>query len=120
MAIRIGYDDKDPGPLVETRILNTDECGIAGVGVSIFGNLFYRKSWSLAGTSEGIQKVLFLSSRVYRRRAPRNACEAELDIYLEDGRVIEVSTCDRRIIEAALKYAPVKNVRDASRRARGR
>lgn len=120
MRISIDTGHKDPGPLNETRILNTDECGIAGVGVNIFGELFYRKSWHLLGSSAGIQKVIFLRSHTHRNRVSSSACEADFDIYLEDGRVIEVNTCNRSIIQAALAYAPKKDVRDSSRKARGR
>ena len=120
MVLKIGGNVKDPGPLVETRVLNTDECGIAGVGADLFGNLFYRRCWCLRGSSHGIAKVVFLSSKTYRNREYRSACEADFDIYLTDGTVIEVNTCNRSIIEAAVKYAPRKDVRDASRRARGR
>ena len=111
---------KDPGPLTETRILNTDECGVAGIGVNLSGELFYRESWHLGGHTKGIQKVLVLKSQMHRNRMPSSACECDFDIYLDDGRVIEVNTCCRRIIEAALQYAPRKDVRAASRRARGR
>lgn len=120
MFFKIGNSVKDPGPFVETRILNTDECCVAGVGADICGNLFYRECWCLLGTSAGIRKVIFLSSKTHRGRTVNSACEADFDIYLDDGRVIEVNTCNRRIIEAATKYAPRKDVRAASRRARGR
>lgn len=120
MVFKIDNFDKDPGPLIETRILNTDECGVAGVGANIFGNLFYRRSWHLRGSSYGIEKVIFLHSVNHRGRTYNSACEADFDIYLEDGTVIEVHTCNRRIIQAALKHAPRKDVRDDSRRARGR
>ena len=120
MVFKIGNSAKDPGPFVETRILNTDECGIASVGADLCGNLFYRRSWCLRGSSYGIAKVIFLRSKNYRGREWRSACEADFDIYLEDGTVIEVNTCNRRIIEAATKYAPRKDVRAAYRRARGR
>ena len=120
MLVKFGNSPKDPGPFIETRILNTDECHVAGIGVNIWGNLFYRECWRLIGVSEGIQKVIFLRSKTYRGREASSACGADFDIYLDDGRVIEVNTCSRRIIEAAMKYAPRKDVREASRRTRGR
>lgn len=120
MIVKFDSGSRDPGPLVETRILNTDECGVAGVGATLGGNLFYREAWRLKGTSAGIKEVRFLQSTTHRNRQPNSACEADFDIYLEDGRVIEVNTCARRIIEAAIKLAPKKDVRAPFRRMRGR
>lgn len=121
MIFRIDGGSKEEGPFMETHVLNTDECNVAGVGVNpISGNLFYRERFHAFGTSKGIDKVLFLTSKVHRRRKASSACEADFDIYLEDGRVIEVNSCCRSIIEAALKHAPTQDVRAKYRQARGR
>ena len=92
MNFRISSSQKESGPFNQTTVLNKDECGVAGVGANIFGKLFYRESWCLWGISTGIQKVIFLRSQNHRRREASSACEADFDIYLEDGRVIEVNT----------------------------
>ena len=120
MVLRFGAPEKEDGPLEHTRVLNKAECGVAGVGVTLGGKLFYRESWKMFGTSQGIEKVVFIQSMVNRRRKPEYACEADFDIYLEDGRIVEVTSCYKTIIEAALKLAPVRDVRARHRAMRGR
>ena len=120
MIFRLGTAEKENGPLEHTRVLNKEECGVSGVGTTLGGNLFYRASGKVFGTSQGIEKVIFIQSSVNRRRKPEFACEADFDIYLTDGRVIEVNSCYKAIIEAALKLAPTRDVRARYRAMRGR
>ena len=99
MVFRFGAPEKENGPFDHTRVLNTKECGVAGVGITLGGKLSYRECYKVFGTSQGIEKVIFIQSVVHRRRKPEFACEADFDIYLEDGRVIEVNSCYKAIVE---------------------
>lgn len=113
--------DYQIGPLVLTKVLNTDECNVAAVGVTMFNHrLCYRERGKWSPTEIGITRVLMLSGTWHKELCPPNNYQAEFDIYLADGRVIEVSTYQRSVIEAALVYAPKKDVRGAFRANRGR
>ena len=120
MVFRIGTVEKENGPFEHTRVLNKEECCVSAVGITLGGNLSYRECYKVFGTSQGIEKVVFIQSVVHRRRKPEYACEADFDIYLEDGRVIEVNSCYRPIVEAALKLAPKRDVRARYKAMRGR
>jgi len=107
------------GPLIATRVLNKDECGVAAVGTTFLGKLCYRELFKGFPTDR-IKYVIFLSSVHHKENRPARSVEAEFDIYTEDGRVIEVHSFDRKIIEAAVKLAPTKDVRAKYRQGRGR
>ena len=112
--------DYEQGPLVMTKVLNKRECLINSVGVSLFKQeLGYVEKGAWFYKTTGISRVLILSGKAHKEYCPPNNYQVEMDIYLTDGRVIEVSTCDRRVIEAALKYAPQKDVRASFRASRG-
>lgn len=114
-----GSNDSQPGPLIATRILNKDECGVAAVGVTFLGKLCYRDLFKGFPTDK-IKYVAFLSSTHHKDNRPSRSVEAEFDIYTEDGRVIEVHSFDRKVIQAAVNLAPTKDVRAKYRRMRGR
>lgn len=122
MRFNMSFDSgsKEVGPIVPTKVLNTDECGIAAVGVSFLGKLAYRPQGRGFAVTTGISHVIFLQSQSHSQNRRARDTEADFDIYLTDGRVIEVHSFDRNTIEAALEYAPVKDVRAVFRRARGR
>lgn len=109
---------QDRGPLIQTRVLNVAECNVNLVGATS-RHLVYTERRKLFSTATGISKVIFIQSQVHKGRISSAAVEADFDIYLEDGRVIEVNSCDKRVIEAAYKYAPQKNPRVRYREARG-
>lgn len=107
-------------PLILTKVLNKQECHVSAVGVQPFSKkLCYRERGSWKPTEIGISHILFLSGTVHKEITPPNNYQAEFDIYLEDGRVIEVSSYDRHVIEAALPYAPQKDIRSSFRHNRG-
>lgn len=108
------------GPIVRTHVLNRSECNVESVGVVPFsGQLVYTNWHSWSSTKQGVSHVVFIQSRTLKNRCYATSVEADFDIYLTDGRVIEVQSCDRRVIEAAMKYAPVNDPRDKFRRSRG-
>lgn len=115
------FDSGNPtrlDPLVRTRVLNVSECGVSAVGVTIFGKrLCYRRTNSLFA-QETIDHVFFLQSKVDKSYRHQFMVEADFDIYTTDGQVIEVHTCDRSVIEAALAYAPKMDIRSRFRAAR--
>jgi hypothetical protein len=113
-------ESKEVGPIIPTKVLNTDECGIAAVGVSFFGKLAYRPVGHGFAVTTGISHVYILQSTNHNQNRRARSVEADFDIYLTDGRVIEVHSFDRATIQAALAYAPVKDVRAKFRRMRGR
>lgn len=93
------------GPVVRTRILNKDECLVASVSNTLFGDLCFRDRWAVFPIRQ-VEKVIFLRSSRRKEYEPNVAVEADFDIYTKDGRVIEVWSCDRAVLTAALKYAP--------------
>lgn len=105
------------------QILNEEECGVWSVEITLRGRLFYRKKGSLRRHYD-IQSVQFRDSYVERSYAPKWAVHADFDIITADGRVIEVSTWHKRIIESALELAPMPNprghIRIVGRGAHGR
>lgn len=114
------FETKEPqkSPWIETEILNTWECGVAAVGITLTGKLCYRRSGALFPQTT-IDKVIFLQSKTRKGYKFNNSVTAEFDIYTTDDRVIEVSSCDRKVIEAALAFAPVYDIRASYRAARG-
>ena len=114
-----GNDSREVGPIIPTHVLNTNECDVVAVGAN-FGKLVYRERGSWFATASNIHQVIFLQSKSHRQNRTARNTEADFDLYLTDGRVVEVHSFDRPTIEAALAYAPVKDVRAALRRARGR
>ncbi len=114
-----GSDSRDVGPIIPTHVLNTDECGVVAVG-TFFGKLAYREGGRWFASTEGISYVIFLQSKNHNQNRLARNTEADFDIYLKDGRVIEVHSFDRATIQAALVYAPVKDVRAKFRQMRGR
>ena len=104
-------------PIVRTRVLNPQECGVAAVGTTFMGRLCFRNKGALRPV-EDISHVLFIQSKVIKGMPVKQSCVADFDIYTTDGRVIEVNTCERSIIAAAVAYAPVVDKRAAFRAAR--
>lgn len=90
------------GPINATRILNKAVCYVASVGVSFTGKLCYRECWHLF-TRNDIDHVVFLQSNYRKNLRLARTVEAYFNIYTRDGRVIEVCSCDRSTIVAALK-----------------
>ena len=122
MRCNMSFDSgsKEIGPIIPTKVLNTDECGIAAVGVSFLGKLAYRPQGRGFAVTSGIDHVIFLQSQSHNQNRRSRATEADFDIYLTDDRVIEVHSFDRATIEAALVCAPTKDVRAQFRAQRGR
>jgi hypothetical protein len=118
-GINFKSESKDIGPIIPTHVLNTDECNVVAVGAN-FGNLAYRERGRWFATTSNIHHVIFLRSIKHNQNRLIRSTEADFDIYLTDGRVIEVHSFDRATIQAALVYAPVKDVRAKFRRMRGR
>lgn len=118
MHLSIRSQSYEPAPIVMTRILNKRECGVAYVS-TIFGKLCYREAGHGFSRTDGISHVFMLASQVLRDVKPPNNLLVDFDVYLQDGRVVEVQTCHRATIEAALMYAPKKDVRAKFRAARG-
>lgn len=114
-----GSDSKEVGPIIPTHVLNSDECDVVAVG-TFFGKLAYRERGRWFAATEGIHHTLFLHSSNHNQNRTARNTEADFDIYLKDGRVIEVHSFDRATIQAALAYAPVKDVRAKFRQMRGR
>lgn len=106
------------GPILANKVLNTHECGVAAVG-TFAGNLVYREQNHGFATSRGIHHVLILRSRVHKELRHARSVEADFDIYLNDGRVIEVQSFDRATIQAAVNLAPAKDIRARFRAQRG-
>ncbi len=98
------------------EILNADECGVDGIEI-YFGKLYYVNRCSLRRRSD-IEKGECIDSYVDKSYAPGFQVHADFDVYLKDGRVVEVSTWMEKIIEVALKYAPAADPRAAVREAR--
>jgi hypothetical protein len=121
MRFGIGFtsDSKEVGPIIPTHVLNVDECNVVAVGAN-FGKLVYRERGRWFATASNIHHVIFLQSSNHSQNRLARSTEADFDIYLTDGRVIEVHSFDRDTIQAALVYAPVKDVRAKFRRMRGR
>lgn len=105
------------GPIVANHVLNKQECGVVAIG-TFCGDLVYRNKGSWL-TSKDISHVYFHSSSKLKNNRTARSVTAEFDIYTLDGRVIEVSSCDRATIQAALEHAPVTDVRAGSRHMRG-
>ena len=98
------------------EILNPDECRVDSVEI-YFGKLYYVNRGSLRRRSD-VEKVLFIDSYTDKTNAPGFQVHADFDVYLKDGRVIEVATWVEKIIEVALKYAPRTDPRAGLREAR--
>lgn len=106
------------GPIIPTHVLNSAECGVVAVG-TFLGKLAYREKGRWFAATEGIHYTAFLRSTNHKQNRLARNTEADFDIYLKDGRVIEVHSFDRATIQAALAYAPVKDIRAKSRQMRG-
>jgi hypothetical protein len=121
MRFNIGFasNSLNLGPIVPTHVLNPEECGIVAVGTTL-GKLSYRPRGKGFACMSGISHVIFLRSTSHRQNRRARSTEADFDIYLTDGRVIEVHSFDRATIRAALEYAPTKDVRARFRSQRGR
>lgn len=98
------------------KILNEDECGVDSVEI-YFGKLYYVNRCSIRRRSD-VEKVEFIDSYVDKTNARGFQVHADFDVYLKDGRVIEVSTWVEKIIKVALKYAPASDPRAGLREAR--
>lgn len=119
-TLRIFIDNvhKKRGPIIRTVVLNKEECGVAAVGLTLFGELCFRYKWH-GFASTAVDRVVFYQSSVDRSMEDRFQVSADFDIFTLDGEVIEVRTCDRKIIEAAIRYAPVVDIRAKARALRG-
>ena len=84
------------------QILNEDECKVWSVEITFGGRLYYRNKGSFRRSYE-IAEVRFIDSYVDKSFAPEWSVHADFDIVTTDGRVIEVATWHRKIIEAALR-----------------
>lgn len=106
-------------PMDELKvILNPDECRVWSVELTLTGKLFYRKNGSLKRHYD-IAEIRFISTQRYKDYAPEWSVQADFDIITSEGKVIEVSTWHRKIIEAALNYVSRPDPRAALRAARG-
>jgi hypothetical protein len=99
------------------QILNEDECQVWSVEITFGGRLFYRNKGSLKRSYE-IAEVRFINSYVDKTFAPEWSVHADFDIITTDGRVIEVATWHRKIIEAALRLTVKPDPRAGVRAAR--
>jgi hypothetical protein len=108
----------ETGPLMANKVLNQKECGIVAVG-TFGGKLVYRERNRGLATSQGIHHTLILQSKQHKELRYARSVEADFDIYLTDGRVIEVHSFDRATIQAAVTLAPTKDVRARFRAQRG-
>lgn len=118
MFFKFEQHPQSVGPIVPTRVLNKQDCGVAEVFVSWTGGIAYRECFKLSSHKD-IAKVVVRNSSHDKGKIYRWAVDAEMAIYLNDGRVVEVHTDDRRLIQAALKYAPKKSTQASCRRKRG-
>ncbi len=100
-----------------TSILNRHECEVSAVGLTLSGDLCYRKNYGWL-PSVDIESVHFIQSKRLRGQDPSCSVEADFDIHTSSGKTIEVHTCDVRLIKAALAYAPVVDKRAKLRAAR--
>lgn len=108
---------KLPPSMELKQILNEEECGVWSVEITFGGRLFYRNKGSMK-RSYDIEYVRFIDSYTDRTFAPEWAVHADFDIVTTDGRVIEVATWHRKIIEAALRLTPQPDPRAGVRAAR--
>lgn len=99
------------------QILNEDECQVWSVGITFGGRLYYRNKGRLK-RSYAITEVRFIDSYTDKTFAPEWSVHADFDIITTDGRVIEVATWHRKIIEAALQLVVKPNYRAGVRAAR--
>jgi hypothetical protein len=118
MHIFIDTGVRQQGPIVRTRVLNKEECGVSAVGVTFTGRLCFRRKGALFPVEE-IDHVYFIRSSTNRHMEDSCQVAADFDVHTTSGEVIEVHSCDRKVIEAALQYAPVVDIRKRSRAARG-
>lgn len=98
-------------------ILNPQECHVWSVEVTLDGRLCYRPDGHFFRRFD-IDHVIIINSSKDRNMHKNFAVQADFDIYTTDGRVIEVSTCARPLLEAALRYVPVEDPRARYRAAR--
>lgn len=99
------------------QILNEDECGVWSVEITFGGRLYYRNKGSFRRSFE-IAEVRFIDSYTDKTFAPEWSVHADFDIITTDGRVIEVATWHRKIIEAALRLTVKPDPRAGVRAAR--
>lgn len=105
-------------PMDELKvILNPEECRVWSVELTLSGKLFYRKKGSLKRHYD-IAEVRFISTQRYKDYAPEWSVQADFDIITSEGKVIEVSTWHRKIIESALNYVVTPDPRAGLRAAR--
>lgn len=99
------------------QILNEDECKVWSVEMTLGGRLFYRNKGGFRRCYD-IAEVRFIDSYTDRDFAPEWSVHADFDIITTDGRVIEVATWHRKIIEVALRYVSKPDPRAGVRAAR--
>jgi len=114
-----------------TKVYNKNECGYNSIS-TLFGN-FYGSRWFIserlyvrhiqvisdnaaASDRAGAYPSMRALIRILTLKKP--TVDLDMDIYLIDGRVIEVRTKDKRIMKAALPYMQVNDPREAYRLAR--
>lgn len=111
-----------------TRVLNRAECGVNTVQV-ILGH-FYGRRWFSASrlavshvqiienNNTGL-KPMRLGRWLQGFQSEKTEFNMDLDLYLVDGRVIEIQTTDKEVIREALRYMTVADdPRKAYRAAR--
>lgn len=92
-------------PKVATIVLNPEECGVKSVNRTLDGRLCYtEKFWGVS--PDQIDHVNILRSSVRRNYMPYFAVEADFDVYTKDGRIINVWSCDSKLLKAAMNMAP--------------
>lgn len=101
------------------KIHNTEECGITHVEHTIDRKLRVVEKGHLFRSKARVAKVIIISSQKHKERFTRQSLDVEADLYLEDGRVVEMYTCDSELIQTLLNYVRVADPRALFRRSRG-
>lgn len=115
--------DRKPAPKAywgkPVKVHNTEECGITHVEHTIDRKLRVIEKGHLFRSKARVSKVVIISSQNHKERFARQSMDVEADLYLDDGRVVEMYTCDTELIQALLNYVQVPDPRDPHRGSRG-
>lgn len=101
------------------KVHNTEECGITHVEHTIDRKLRVVEKGHFFRSKARVSKVIIISSQKHKERFTRQSVDVEADLYLEDGRVVEMYTCDSELIQTLLKYVQVADPRTPYRALRG-
>lgn len=102
-----------------TYVYNSDSCGVTFVRHTLSGELRVQENNSLFDSKARVSTVRIIGSEKLKGYRQSTPMWVDADLYLEDGRIVEIQTCNRHTIEALLNYVPIVDPRARRRVTRG-